>query len=613
VPTLRHHVLVRPKTVKKAKLWFIVDLAPLATDTYTVRYDARPNRIAQPETDLKMDRDKGYVELTTSNFGVQLLLGEKTYAKPAQAIDVPAPVMRMRLGDGTWFGGSRMFGETKVRSYSAKLTDGGPVFARCRIRYTYADGNTLALTVQVAAGDNAMRMETRVGKHQPNDGFDLFLSKGLPPLIFHVQDERRRDRPCFAKTKPGFSELKWADISMVGYVAPKRYPPDLVTRLTPWEDWFGTFTQARIRLKLASTKRELQIRSLDPGSWVEPRAIEDVSNPNMDPDPAKGLWAGWRRKCMPITRSGAGEMFLRVDAAKGARKWTVSDCLSMPGVAALFQWRGYESESEFPRETRPAVSYRLNKVKDYVLDWPGDAGKHPRLFMSRSELAARWKRKDADPAIAADLLRKGSVPSADRLFYTPNWSYDCALGAYLLSGGSQEVAKKTLLLERLRQALQYDLWGFQFGGMGAATSIYYDALIDSPVVSKSERSVLRARMAYFAYRVTDPAVWSAERGYCSGNQNMTVCWEISRGLVACTIPEHPMAMVWYGKAKRIMEYFLTHMVGPAGEWPESMSHHGRVSTNWSSAVSIRTRTKNRTRTCWPGSRIGSACCALLTR
>ena len=105
---------------------------------------------------------------------------------------------------------------------------------------------------------------------------------------------------------------------------------------------------------------------------------------------------------------------------------------------------------------------------------------------------------------------------------------------------------------RLRQALDYDIWGCQFGSAGSPPT-FYDALIDTPLVSEADRPVLRARMAYFAYRLTDPAVWSAERGYCSGNANMTVTWEIPRGLVACTIPEHPMAKVWYREAERIME------------------------------------------------------------
>jgi len=582
-------------SVKSAKLSFIVDLAPLATDTHTVQYGPKPSKTPQPETDLKVVPGEGHVDLVTSQFGVRLLLGKKKYRKPTQPAQVPGPVGGMRsagIPAGKWFGGSRMFGKTKVTAVSAELVDRGPVFARVAIRYTYEGGNTLDLTVQVAAGDNAMRMETRVRKHQPKDGFDLVLSRGLPPLVFLVEDEHRKDRDCFKNTKPRTHAR--AEIPLKDYASPKGiqfWSPSgvvrgIVTNLTPWEDWFGTFTQTRIRLRLADTKRELQIRSLDPGSWVKPKPIETMFSPKLNSDPGKGLWVGWQQKCVPIIRGGDGEIYMRVNAAQGVRKWTLSDCLSMPGVAMRFDWYDYKPEEDFPRETRPLVGYRLDQVKDYVLDWPGDAKPHPYLFISRSELQKRWKRQDADPALLAELLKTGTPPSSGVLRYIPDRSYDCALAAYLLSGGSPEVAAKTRLLARLHQALRYDLWGCQFGCAGAPTPILYDGVMDSPWIPEAERAILRAQMAYYAYRLADPAVWSAERGYCSGNQNMTVTWEISRGLTACAIPNHPMAKTWYRKAEQIMDYFLTHMVGPAGEWPESMGSHGRTSIDMLLAFAI---------------------------
>ncbi|HEY3417041.1 MAG TPA: hypothetical protein VGM23_09180, partial [Armatimonadota bacterium] len=282
----------------------------------------------------------------------------------------------------------------------------------------------------------------------------------------------------------------------------------------------------------------------------------------------------------------------QVNAAQGVRKWTVSDCRSLPGVAGLFQWHNYKPESTFPPETRPTVNYRLDEVKDYVLSWPGDAGRHPCLFVTRAELEALWKRQDVDTAKVAELLKNSGVQTAESINRQtmPDSTTAPALGAYLVSGGSPEVAEKTQLLARLRKALNYELWGFQFGWAGAPTPILYDGVIDSPAVPEAERPVLRAQMAYYAYRLADPAVWSAERGYCSGNQNMTVTWEISRGLTACAIPTHPMAKVWYRKAERIMEYFLDHMVGPAGEWPESMGGHGRTSIDMLLAFAVASST-----------------------
>jgi len=574
VPVQLSDVATWPGTphVKSAKLSFIASLAPLAKDTYTVRYAPRPTRARRPTTDLKVGQDK-WLEFSTKQFGVQLLVGARTYTKPAAAKDVPGPVIKMRRGKDTWFGASRMFGKAKIRSYSAKLVATGPVFARSLFRYTYADGNTLDLTVQVAAGDNAMRMETRVKKHQPNDGFELVLSKGLPPLVFQIQDEARQDRPCFKKSaNAGYNKAFWAEIPLKNYTAPKGQPAGLVTKLTPWEEWFTSFTQTRIRLKMQGTNRELQIRSLEPEVWVEPRPIEVVFGVKATRDPAKGPWVNLWQKQMPIMCSRAGEVSLQVNAAQGLRKWTISDCLSMKGVAALYSYHDYKPESTFPPETRPAVNYRLNEVKDYVLDWPDDGRPRPQLFVSLSELEALWKRKKAD----GSLLKPADVRAVTRISYVPDTSP--GLNAYILSGGSLEVAKKTRLLEQLHQSLQYDLWSLQFGGhMGP--SLLYDALINSPVVSETERPLLRAKMAYFVYRVTDPAAWSAEHGYASGNANMSVCWEITRGVAACAIPKHPMAKVWYRNAQRIMELFLGQMVGPGGEWPEAMGGHGRRSVD----------------------------------
>ena len=137
------------------------------------------------------------MEVTTGQFGARLLLGEQTYAPAAPAAQVPGPVIAMRLGDGTWFGGSEMYGPGKLAAYSAKLTDAGPVFARVAIRYTYENGNTVDLALRIAAGDNTIEGETLVKQDQPADGFRWVLSRDLPTLALLVQDESRQDRPGF--------------------------------------------------------------------------------------------------------------------------------------------------------------------------------------------------------------------------------------------------------------------------------------------------------------------------------------------------------------------------------------------------------------------------------
>lgn len=593
VPAQLADIVYWPGTtsVKSAKLYFIANLAPLATDTYVARYGKKP--VAPPATDVAVITGNEQVEMAATGFGARVLLGAKTYAQPVASAQVPGPVIAMRMADGAWFGGSSLYGPAAVKSYSATVTDNGPVFARVAICYTYDNGNTLDVVVRLVTGDNTVRFETNSARRQPDDGFTLLVSKGLPPMTYAVQDEARKDRPCFpSKDKDG-----WAYLPLKDYTGPQDgafWPPipntrnGLVTALTPWEDWFGTFTSARIRLLLENSPRELQIRSVDPGAWVEPTPIADIFSPKFDPDPAKGIWAAWQQKMLPLVKTDDGTIVLRVNAEYGARKWTVSDCQSVPGLCMIFRWAGYKQESTFPAAARPTIGSELDRVKDCVLSWPDKAGAHPLLFISRKDLEAKWGKHDVDPKLMANLLLYGKIQNAQAIYdqYMPNSSTNTALGAYLLSGYAPEVAEQTQMLARLKQALNYELWGYQFGCAGNPTPILYDGVIDSPVVPANERSVLRAQMAYYAYRLADPAVWSAERGYCSGNQNMTVTWEISRGITACVIPDHPMARAWYRKAEQIMEYFLEHMVGPAGEWPESMGQHGRQSIDMLLAFAV---------------------------
>jgi hypothetical protein len=195
----------------------------MGADTYTVRYGDRPATASSAATDLTVVPGKDRVEITTGSFGARLLLGEQTYGQPVPASQAPGPVIAMRLADGTWFGGSVLYGPGKLAAYSAVLTDSGPVFARVSIRYTYEQGNTLDLTLRLAAGDNTLRMETRVARDQPADGFNLVLSRGLPPLIFQVQDEVRKDRDCFLNPK-GYGLLEWAEIGLCHRLLEQRPP-----------------------------------------------------------------------------------------------------------------------------------------------------------------------------------------------------------------------------------------------------------------------------------------------------------------------------------------------------------------------------------------------------
>jgi len=172
--------------VKEASLSFFADLAPQVTNTYTVTYATQAVRDAQPATDLRLSRGKGLVEINTELLGVRLLLDGQSYGEPKPAPSVPGPIVAMRLGDSKWFGGSRMYGPKRIKSYSAELIAGGPVFAEMSMRYVYEDGNTLDVKLHVAAGDSLILVDTNVKETDKDNGWQTLVSDGTPPLTLRL-------------------------------------------------------------------------------------------------------------------------------------------------------------------------------------------------------------------------------------------------------------------------------------------------------------------------------------------------------------------------------------------------------------------------------------------
>ncbi|MHB9131670.1 MAG: hypothetical protein ACYDBB_11355 [Armatimonadota bacterium] len=481
------------KFVKTATLAFVVDdLAPLATHKYTLTYDTSPAKSPAVAADLQITRKEGSVEAVTGQQGVRLLFGDKTYAQPAPAAEVPGPVQGMRLSDGAWYGGSRMYGDTKITSYTARLTDSGPVFLRAEYTYTYEDTTTLTLSVMLHAQARQVFFTTETKENRGKDGWDLLLTPGLPALTFQFLPEVQRLQSDTRDVK-GWKEKAIAD-----------YKPGLVTNLSPWGEWWNEFTQTKFYLKFTEGERELFIARQDAGAWVTPTKEGN--------------------KVIPLMKGEDGSLYLRVNNAFGQRKWSVGENLS---------W-----ETKLPKIMRPQFILpddveALNVVKDMVLDWPDSEEKHPRLFLNPEEMT---KAAESNPAALKQLQN----------------------------------------VKELRRYL--GLYGF-FDTMryAAAAASLYDGTIDTNLITPEERKLFRAQMAFLAYRVASPATWSPERGFASGNPNMTVANVLNRGLFACTLRDHPLAKAWIEQPLSYMDAWMDRL-DAKGHWRES-GHYSRVSVS----------------------------------
>lgn len=515
----------RREFVKSARLVFIVDgLEPRATQSYTVAYG--PTAAPPVPSDLTVNTSETAVELVTSRIGVRLPLGGGQFAAPAALADLPGPLSAMRLGNGAWAGGSEFIGNARVDAWSSEVIDAGPVVARVRTRYHLAEGATVSFTATLAAGDGAVYWEMESSADRP----ELGVAFRLPPL-------------------PGVEEAllprgygQWSRQDRTVQLTPG---PEPFVRLTPDSSILNVFPENAVAIVLAPRGGEgsLQIRSHEPGRWVDPVAPLTYGGfQTWHADMIPASWENWRRMRLPVAYTEDGTVMLSASLAKGTRVWSVG-------------------------AGDPVVGRRLDRVKDQVLDWPADPRRpHPRLFLSADRMKAAWQRADGDP----DLLRL--LTAAEQ-----RWSWNvlaapAAVGLPFAPEERRTAAAMEQAVGLLREQLAHLGFFDVMRGANAVTGMY-DALIDSGWLSAEDRALFRAQMAHLAYVLADPMCWSIERGYHSGNPNMSVSYTLSLGLLACAIADHPMAETWAQYAIAWMDKWLTDEVGPDGQWLPEGSHY----------------------------------------
>ena len=493
--------------VKSARVSFIVDELPaLASRTYGLTYGAEPARGATVQADLSVAERKGLVEVTTGRFGARLLQGGKAFDAPVAATEVPGPVVGMRLADGTWFGGSRLYGEAKVASWSSEVTARGPIFAEVESRYTYADGSVLTVSVRLAAGDYAIVVDMNVtGDRRQEDGWELVLGKGA-----------RFDQAVLVRHQRSYTDTVTRPLD------PNVAEP--VAHLCSWpgDKWFPG-NPSSICLLREGGEEQLQVCALDPGLWVEPRTEAPWFNfLNWSYEMIGVMWEGWNIKRMPLVAVEDGAV-LRASLVEGKRRWSVGADAGHENLLARYRGQYMSVYSPQPR---------LNRVKDMVLEWPDGEELHPYLILSDEDIV---EAGPDDPEALADLRNLGT-----------------------LRGDLDKLGTMDLMRHLSHVVARYD------------------ALIESEELTREERALFRAQMAYLGYLSADPFHWSFERGSCSGNPNMTVSRVTNLGMLGCALRDHPMGETWARQAVDWMTYWLENCVNDAGSFPES-SHYARVS------------------------------------
>ncbi|HOF88387.1 MAG TPA: hypothetical protein PLZ36_09835, partial [Armatimonadota bacterium] len=521
VPVQLSAIELWPKTnwVKSGTVSFIVDgLAPLETKTYTLTYGTKA--VKRATGDLAVIKTPRAVDVIAGQLAARFPLGGVSYPEPKPAADVPGPLGGLRPGKAAWAGGSRWVNVPAVKSWSATLTDGGPVFARVRFDYAFADGNIVTFIATLAAGDSTARWEMAVKDDRPDQA--LLFTLPAPPGVA---------RAAFPK---GYGQ--WAR-ERTQALTPSETP---FCSLTPDLSIANAFADQPQAVQFAAEGGPaLLLRSREPAAWVEPGPPYTYGGfPKWDLEMIPKSWDAWKRKSMPVSYAADGTVTLKATLAKGRRVWTVT-------------------------AGAPAVGDRLRQINGYVLDWPASprAPKHPHLFVDAARIQDTWARADAE-------LKRV-------LAGAPSYA-GTALAVLMKPAEQRTPAERDRVVGQLRAQLAL-LGNFDVMRGAIGVTAMYDALIDSDLVTPEERALFRAQMAYLGYVMADPSCWEMERGAHSGNPNMSVSYTLSLGVIACALPDHPMAKTWAARATGWMNHWLATEVGANGEWVCEGSHYGYVS------------------------------------
>lgn len=544
--------------VRAGTVAFFVDVPPLSTLHYRLQFEAAASGRDGPPRGIRTLVAQDVATVSTDLVQARFHVGEASFDPPLDPSQVPAPLASLVVEGRPTLGGSRLYGPTKIASWSGRVTANGPVFAEIRWVYRYVGGTTMQIRARIGLRDAAIYWDMSCSGNLLQDGWEVILADDLPNLSFSCQMEFFSKRPEF--------QGKAATVGDVALIPLQTHPDGLITNIVPWGDWFNDFTQTVVILEHALSLSPIVLASRDPAVWVAPVEVVPSFGKRQPVD-------GRFEKRLQLSKNMDGSIALRANVIHapggGLRRW-ITGMLHRDALQHLKNANSAPNREITERALQNLVDKRrLDRVKDFILAWDEGALKRPHLFATRAMTDHVQRSAERRSAV----LEAVSPQRSHTIGTIPDASDAAALAAWLATG-SQRVASEYLLVDRLRQRLAL-LGDLDLMRHPPTVAALYDAVIDSGLITPRDRALFSAQMAYLGYRLEDPATWSLQRGFNTGLPNMTVAYLLNLGIVACAIPSHPRAPHWVQPAIDAMDVWLEQDVGSRGEWMEG-SHYDHV-------------------------------------
>jgi hypothetical protein len=510
---------------------FLADLDPFEKRTY--HFDrAGPAPVAG---DLKVEETANTIRLINSRIGISIR---------KKLIEGQGPIEGIRLASGQWIGNSLLLGAPRVLSYRVSLVARGPVFAEiiCDIKLTETHSWQMRLRIQ--ANEPVVLVNEKFSLND-STSFQLLLSPQFSPDGLFYR---------FGKAAAAGHEGKLATWNI-----PTTYNGTVFV-LEPWLHWWERERQGTW-FALYNEQRSdlLAIAARTPSRWIDPERIEQ------------------RALSQALLTSDRDGLKWTLTLKEGARQWMIAALDKNTSFVPLRDENPYQAPS--PQQYQIKYSdFPLDRIKDYITDWTGGESDHPRLIITKNDIAALCANFRPDPD-KLETLRKAPVVSyaMDEPIIYFLCTHDQELGRHLSGTAVTWVQDAVNMLLRQDAIMTLGFAPHQQTAIATAMNLA-DVIWSSSALSVELRKRLKAQVAILAYTVNSDDYWSPPRGFAA-NPNMTSTVAAYRALLGALVPTHPMAAAWVAKGINELKYQLDHWSDDDGGWLEA-PHYAMASYDY---------------------------------
>ena len=539
-------------------LYAQIDLAAHATLTLQMKPGAPVDTSAR----VRVEQHPEGIVLANELLAVRL-------AQPSDTIDpkrVPSPIQSVRLTGEPWMGQGIIENAGQVTSLQVKILAEGPLFAEAEVTYTWdakdlykpwTSPRTYRARIRVVAGQSVIHVTEKF--NIGNDARKTFRFTGLPvPNTWNGEWIKMPDHMIEIHSQPLTASTTLPLIPAWTWYANKHH------RVSAWfAAWnsereqpvvgaLTTFPQDWSKKNLADRKQAMKMAPQGIGVSVDDEGLIALS--------------------VPLDNIGTHTYAIYL----ASRDRYLS---AKPSGIAVAKRRA----SDLP----------LQRVKDWVLDWP-EKTPHPHLFFDRDELPALRQQLATDPA-CAELVAVAPDP--------PKFLEDLTL--HYLATNDKTVLPRLLhcpepvtearmgmqskgLLWQLRARVHEMVEGNGINPAGINNMMWLpdhlmfrvitaDVLLGDETVTQAEKEEIRRLFTILAYQMNRPEmVPDRDTGYQIGMPNFINAYYGTLGMIGAMFPGHPESETWMKRCRDEMLANIAWQSRLDGAWYESYYYQERT-------------------------------------